>query len=65
MKYSSRGFSKKKLFPTAVRTTNKDGRRVWSLDGKEYPTLRSIIVQSIEEHAKKKTDKEKPLTKMQ
>jgi hypothetical protein len=66
MKRGSRGFSKKKNFPDAVRITNAEGKRVWKLKDKEYPTLRSIFwARAAEEEAKKKSKKvkAKPLTK--
>jgi len=64
MKYSRRNFSKKKMFPGAERKTNIEGRRVWVIGGKEYPTLRTALYQISEEIAKSRKEKsEKPLTK--
>lgn len=57
MKHSSRGFSKKKLFPNAVRITNVEGKRVWSFDEKEYVFLRSILNMVVEEVEKTKKKK--------
>jgi hypothetical protein len=53
MKHSSRGFSKKKLLPEAERITNVSGFRVWKYKGKEYPTLRSILLGEAEKKNKK------------
>ena len=64
MKHSSRGFSKKKLFPNAVRITNVEGKRVWSFDGKEYTSLRSIlnmVVEEVDKAKKKQKDGNKTL----
>jgi hypothetical protein len=61
MKSSKRGISRKKLFPEAARGMNASGKRVWFLNGKEYPTLRSMISEAYEEKAKPKLSK--PLTK--
>jgi hypothetical protein len=57
MKRSSRGFSKKKMFPSAERITNSSGFRVWKYQGKEYPTLRAILLGESEKQNKKKKDK--------
>lgn len=52
-----RRFSKKKAFPTAQRITNAEGKRVWLLNGKEYPTMRIMVMSVIEESEKVKKDK--------
>lgn len=57
MKHSSRGFSKKKLFPNAKRIINSEGKRVWLFDGKEYNSLRSILNMVVDEVEKVKKAK--------
>ena len=64
MKHSSRGFSKKKLFPNAKRITNVEGKRVWLFDEKEYASLRAIlnmVVEEVEKVKKKQNDGNKTL----
>lgn len=64
MKHSSRGFSKKKLFPNAKRITNTIGERVWLYKDKEYNSLRSIlnmVVNEVEKVKKKQNDGDKKL----
>jgi hypothetical protein len=65
MKHGNRNFSKKKMFPDAVRKANKDGKMMWFWNDKEYVSLRSIVYDVMEENAKKKEEikKTKPLTK--
>jgi hypothetical protein len=56
-------FSVKKAFPSAVRITNSQGKRVWKLDDKEYLTKREMLNAETEESKKKKEVSDKPLTK--
>lgn len=53
-------FSRKHLFPNAVRTTNDKGERVWKLDDKEYKTKQEMYNSALEEANKLKEEVEKP-----
>jgi len=45
-------FSRKKLFPSAARITNSEGKRVWELNGKEYKSSREMLNFVVEEAKK-------------
>lgn len=42
MKNNKRGISKKNMPKDLKRVTNKDGKRVWITDGKEYASLAEV-----------------------
>jgi hypothetical protein len=42
-KRSKRGLSKKWLPKNSVRIMGTEGTRVWKWEGREYPTMRSLI----------------------
>ena len=43
MKHSSRSLSKKGI-EDLIRITNKSKKRVWLFQGKEYDTLREVVI---------------------
>jgi hypothetical protein len=56
-------FSRKHLFPEAIRVTNEKGERVWKLGDKEYKTKQEMFNSTVEEANKLKEDAKKALTK--
>ena len=56
-------FSRKHLFPEAIRVTNEKGERVWKLADKEYKTKQEMYNGAVEEANKLKEEVKETLTK--